>query len=224
MQNDNRAVYFVLIIFALFIIAGFFFVFDSIGSLRNDVKDMQVSLLYAPQDTVSPNTNGSSNASSSPNGQSGGMPVPEPAPTSTPNTDNTAAQNAISTAIILQTKSSPALLPQTDVTITIQNVARSADGTVAVNFKAYTSNANGYSAITPSTLFQLISMDGTAETANTVNGSFSSMPPKSVITGNVTFSSDPSKSSIILQVGATDVAHFYTFDFINKTYKETPIG
>lgn len=222
MDNDNRAIYFVLVIFALFIIAGFFFVFDSIGSLRSDVKDLQLSLSY-PQGTVSQSTNGTTGTSSASGEQSGNTPTPQPAPTSTPDSSGS-AQNTIPTAIIFQITSSPTLLPQTDITITVQNVARGTDGTIVVNFKAYTANATGYSAVDPSTLFKLISLDGGTQAPNSVTGSFASMPPKSVVTGAVTFSSDPSKSSVILQVGATDTAHFYTFDFGTKTYKETPIG
>lgn len=227
MNDDNRAIYFVLIIFAIFIIAGFFFVFDSIGNLRSDVRDLQMSISYGiPQNTVSPGASGSLGGPSAPGGQTDKTPVPQPVPTST-RTDvrGAATQNVIPTAIIFQTTSSPTLLPQTSITITVSSVARADDGTITVNFKAYTANATSYSAIDPGTLFQLVSVDGGEQHApNSITGSFASMPPKSVVTGGVTFSSNPSKSSVILQVGTAETARFYTFDFDTKSYRETPIG
>jgi len=222
MDNDNKNLYFILFIFALFIIAGFFLVFNTIGGLQSDIKDLQTIVELNPQKTVSPTQ---SATSSTPDGSaSSSVPPLEPAPSPTP-APTSGTITSIPAAIIFQATSSPTLLPQTSITVTVQSVSHSTDGTLTVNFKAYTNGATSYSAIDPSTIFQLIDSDtGATRTAGGVNGSFASMPPQSAVSGSVTFTTDPSQTSFILETGTTDTAAFYTFDFTNKTYKETPIG
>lgn len=220
MSNDTKSFYFILFIFALFIIAGFLLVFDTIGGLRSDIKDLQMAVELNPQRTVSPGSGQPAASSSAMGAPSSSIPTPQPEPA-----PGNPAATSIPTAIIFQTMSSPTLLPQTSITLAVQSVSRAPDGTLTVSFKAYTNLATSYSAIDPSTLFQVIPTNtGTNQAPNGVNGSFSSMPPKSVVSGSVTFTTDPSKNSVILQMGTADTATFYTFDFAGKTYKETPIG
>lgn len=202
-----------MFIIALFTLGGFFLTFDSLGDMRNEVRDIRTSveLLSRAEEAPEPvYPSGEEPAGDSENGSQ------EPS--------NPVQGISIPTAILFDTTSSPALQPQVRLSVGIENVVKTPDGTVVVNFRIYTSKASGYTALNISDIFQVIFLDGEDMRPSSVTGSFQSIPPKSMVLGSVEFSLSPDADSVILQAGPLESARFYTFDFSRETYKETPLG
>lgn len=218
MDRDNRGIYIISIILTLFVLGGFLLIFDTIGSLRGDIKNLESSvnlvmkwksenekIVTQPTAPTTPETSGVKNP-------------PQESET------NTVQDITIPSAIIFETKSSAALLPQINITVTVEGVAKSSDGTIIVNFKAFTSQATGYSALEPRDFFELVSLEGDNQKVVKVDGQFSSIPPKSASSGAAYFKVVPTQNTIILQIGTGENLKFYEFNFLKKTYKETVIG
>ncbi len=214
-MKESKSIYLIIVIFALLVLGGFYMVFDKMSSLDADVKNDEMNLQL-----LSKNTLPSSPAAPA-----------DQTPTST--LDNSQVQNnnipassdiIVPTGIIFTVSSNISLQPQTPVTVTIDNITKKSDGTILVTLKAFTSQATSYSALDTTSFIQYVSLD--SENQNPTNPSpiFSSMPPKSVSTGTVTFHVDPSKTDIILQTGQGDNPTFYDINFTTGTYKETVIG
>lgn len=221
MRNNDQGIYIVIVIFALLVLAGFYLMFDKVGSVQTDVKNLslEIELLKNKADiTVGSNTPATQTPPSATN-----TTIP---PTSSNSSQNIVPQNGITipTAIIASTQSSPTLQPQTTVTVTLESVTKQSDGTVTLVVKTFTNDATGYSAFDPQTFFQLIDLNGDTQKATQVTGQFNSIPPKSAIEGTLTFKIDPTQSTLILQVGSGDNPTFYEFNFDKKSYKETIIG
>jgi len=213
MRNEGL-IYFVIIILAFLVLGGFYFVFDKLSSLNTEVKNVELNYQLASK---------------------GSTPAPAPSATSTAGSQGTSPANqnppvagtsdiVVPTGIIFTVSSTPALQPQSSVTITMDNVTKKSDGTIIVTLKAFTSQAGSYSAINPATFIQYVSLDSSNQAPANISSVFGSMPPKSVVTGTVSFQIDPSKSVIILQVGQGDNPNFYEINFGTGTYKETVIG
>lgn len=131
----------------------------------------------------------------------------------------------IPTAIIFNTLSSPALQPQTNIAVIVEGVSKGEDGQVLVRFKAFTSEASSYSALTAQDIFEIVDLSSGANQRPTdVKGGFASIPPKSSVSGIAEFRVSATQRSIIFQVNAEGGAKFYQFDFEKKTYKETVLG
>ena len=212
MPQSNGPIYAVIVAFALLVLSGFFITFDKISSLSAEVKNLELQLKL----TGTPSSQQSAIPTpQSPEGQDKNSPEGREPKTEV---------SAIPTAIIFDTQSSKNLLPQTKVTITVESVSKTLDGTVSVNIKAFTGEANGYSALEPWNLFEIISLDGNNQKAFRTDGSFNSMPAKSAVIGSVLFKISAAQPTIILQVGITESARFYEIDFDKKTYRETTIG
>jgi len=202
-----------LIVVLTFLVVGvFFFAFDKIGTLSTDVQNMKLRFDLSEKNNqiISEPTQTSAPASKN--------------STSTENNGKSSTLVKIPTAILFETQSSPALSPQTTLSVAIQDVARDTDGTFTIYIKIFTNNAPGYSAINLKSVLQVISFDGENIQVTETNGQFGSMPPKSATTGNIVFKTDPQKTTVILQVGNEDNAKFYEFNFTKKTYRETTVG
>ncbi len=208
-----------IIIVAFLTIGGFYFVLNKIGTLSTDVDNLKTQLNLAAQNgQVSPLnlsgvTSSTQTSTSSSNNSSGTNQT-----TTNPNSIK------IPTAILFQTQSSATLSPQTTLTVTIPDVIRDPDGTLTVDVKIFTNGAASYSALDPKSVIQILNVDGSNVQAMQSNGQFDSLPPQSSATGNVIFKTDPSVTSIILQVVSGDSLRFYQFDFTNGNYKETVVG
>lgn len=208
-MKNGKTSYVLFLLFAVLVIACFYVVFSQIGGLRADVKNVELQLSLNAQTASTTET---------------ATPVStsiQPTPSSTP---QGAPAITIPAAIIFSAQSSPALQPQTDLTVTVESVAKAADGTVTVTVKVFTSNASSYTALNPNDIFQMISLEGENQSALQVNGNFSSMPPKGSVEGSLTFKIDPTQPTFILQAGTSDNAKYYEFNFSSKTYKGTILG
>ncbi len=201
------------LIFALFVLAGFYLVFDKIGTVQLGMKDLELSIASLKRAVPEER----------PAAPEPIAPVPAPA-TSTPTSTVAESAPTVSTAIIFQASSSASLQPQTKLTVQVEKVTRETDGTITLSIKVFTGEASGYSAFDPRAVLELIDLEEGNREASLVTGSFNSMPAKSAISGSVVFKTDSAKRTIFLQVGSGEELKFYEFDFERKTYRETVIG
>lgn len=215
MKNEG-SIYLVMVIMAFLVLGGFYFVFDKLGSLSAEVKNNELNLQLLSKNS------GVTSPVSTP-------PTLTPTQTNTQNqntgnTSQTASDITVPTGIIFSVNSSPTLQPQTSATITIESVTKKSDGAILLLLKAFTNQATSYSAIDPASFIQYVSLDSSNQTPTNVSAVFNSMPPKSVVTGTITFQADPGKNTVILQVGQGDNPNFYEINFGTGTYKETTVG
>lgn len=187
---------------------GFYFVLGEVGGLRNDVKNLELALELSKksEEVIGPEKapGGNEAASTEPGGK----------------------LSVIQTAIIFDTPSSPLLEPQTKITVTVESVSKNEDGEIGVNIRAFTSEAETYSALQPQNFFELIDLEADGKTMKPLEtqGAFSSIPPKSAVAGKILFKIDPAKNSIILQLNYENTIKYYELNFANKTYKEAVLG
>lgn len=195
---------------------GFYLTLSNLSSLRDEVRNLEIALHLSREKGTPINSIISE-------GQKNAVVI---APsTSTQVVSNQQEQVIIPTAIIFNTKSSPLLQPQANIPMIIESVAKAGDGQVVINIKAFTSEAESYSAIEPRDLFEMIDLVEVNQKALQVNGGFQSMPPKSVVTGSVLFKIKPEQKVMILQISTGDGGfRHYEFNFEKKSYKETEIG
>lgn len=190
----------------IIILLGFYLVIDEVSNLRNDVRNLELALEISKK---------------------GDEVVGEA--TSTEADGEAPAEkrtSVIPTAIIFDALSSPLLTPQTKVTVAVESVSKTEDGAVNVHIRAFTSEASAYSALVPQNFFELIDLEAGGKSIKPIEttGAFSSIPPKSAVSGRVTFKIEPAKNSIILQVNYDNTIKYYELDFGRKTYKETVLG
>ncbi|MEK7542712.1 MAG: hypothetical protein AAB503_00165 [Patescibacteria group bacterium] len=216
-RKSDAPIYITIIVFAFLAAGGFLLMSDKIGTLSTDLKNVQLQLEFANRGSGASQQTG---ANSSNNNLDTNQKQTETAVQN----QQPSASTAIPAAILFDTQSSPTLLPQTKLTVTIENVDRTADGTMTVGLKVFTKEAKGYSAFDPKTVIEILNLNGDNIKASGTNGQFASMPPKSAMTGNIIFSTDPSRSTVIIQIGSDDSLKFYEFNFTKKTYKETTVG
>ncbi|OGG38989.1 hypothetical protein A2116_01860 [Candidatus Jorgensenbacteria bacterium GWA1_49_17] len=187
---------------------GFYFVLGEVSKLRNDVKNLELALEISNKEgeVIGEAT------SSEPTGES-------------PELSEKKA-SVIPTAIIFDTISSPLLEPQTKITVTVESISKTEDGSVNVNIRAFTSEAETYSALQPQNFFELIDLEADGKVMKPLEseGAFSSIPPKSAAAGKVIFKIEPGKNSIILQINYENTIKYYELNFTNKTYKEAVLG
>jgi len=216
METKNTAIYIIIILVFVFMVAGFFFVFDAIGTLRTDVRNVEMALELANKERQA-------------------TPVEPAAKKEIPEVKNTTSSEnqtsetvkttaTVLTAILMDIQSSPILLPQTNLSLSVENINKNSDNTVSVNFKIYTNKATGNSSIDPSKIFSIVALDSDNIESFKTNGQFSSMPAKSVISGSVLFRISQAQNTLILQVGYGENIKFYEVNFSDKSYKETIIG
>lgn len=132
----------------------------------------------------------------------------------------------IPTSIIFSTISSPLLLPQSNLTITLEKASFSAiDQTVSLFIKIFTSESDSFNAVEPTPLFSLFNKEnGELKTPAALEGLFNQLPPRSAVPGKIIFPAEPNQTIFIFKIGENDKAKFYEFDFNKKTYKETTVG
>lgn len=216
MERKNIGIYIAIAIVFIFAVTGFFFTFDSIGTLRTDVRNVEMGLELANKERQA-------------------TPVEQPQKQETQGAKNTTSSEeqttdivtsiaAVPTAILMDIQSNPDLLPQTNLSLSVESVNKNSDNTLSVNFKIYTNKAAGYSSIDPSKIFSIVALDSDNIEPFKTNGRFSSMPAKSAISGSVLFKISQAQNNIILQVGSGENMEFYEIDFRDKSYKETVIG
>lgn len=210
MNRSDKAPYILLVIFALLVLAGFYFLFIQISNLRVEVSQLAYRIDTAPLPIAATTTEAQANNET--------LPPPLIAETK-PETGI-----SIPTGIIFKELSSALLQPQTEITVTVESLTLDTDGTLTVSVKAFTNDATSYSAIEMSRLFEVISLTGDNVRPLFVNGTFNSIPPKSASSGSVVFKLGAGASTVILQIGSIGNAKFYEFDFKKKTYKETTLG
>ncbi|MDP1706204.1 MAG: hypothetical protein Q8L36_00015 [bacterium] len=161
----------------------------------------------------------------------------EPAPTETPKLDNTERMATstetdsgkttdIPTSIIFSTLSSPLLLPQSALTITLEKASFSAiNQTVTLHTKIFTSESDSFNAIEPTPLFSLFNKEnGELKTPAALEGLFNQLPPRSAVPGKIVFPAEPNQDVFIFKIGENEKAKFYEFNFKERTYKETTVG
>lgn len=207
MKQNDRKIYILMSGLLILILVGFYFTLNKLNALDTAFKNLQ------SQNQLNSQSNNPPSATTTPAQTNQSVP--------TVNNQNT---TDVPTSIIFNASSSPLLTPQTNLTVTVADVAEAKDGTITVNIKVFSNEASSYSAIDISGLFQLIDLNGTNQNPLSVTGSFNSIPPQNAVTGSLTFKTDPQNKTIILQVGAGDQIKFYQFDFNNQTYKETILG
>jgi len=216
MERKNVGVYVVIALVFVFTLTGFFFVFDSIGTLRTDVRNVEMALELANKERQA-------------------TPVEQPIkkvdqePKNATSSDEQAAEVVTSiatvpTAILMDVQSSPTSLPQTNLTLSVESINKNSNNTLSVNFKIYTSKATGNSSIDPSKIFSIVALDSDNIESFKTNGQFTSIPPKSVVSGSLLFRISQAQNTVILQVGYGENIKFYEVNFSEKSYKETVIG
>lgn len=194
-----------LIMFLIFVVlaGGFFVVLNQLADIRGEIQMIQ------PGNVVSEDGEGQIKSTS----------------TEVQNGAEDSSVLFLPTAIIFNTLSSPALQPQTNIAVIVEGLSKSEDGQIVVRFKAFTSEASSYSALSVQDLFEIVDLSsGANQRPADVKGSFASIPPKSAVSGTVEFRVSATQRSIILQVNAEGGARFYQFDFEKRTYKETVLG
>ncbi len=195
----------IFLIFALLVLAGFYFVLNKMNSLENDFKNLSASLQIgneAAWDAIEATSTGETVKIGE---IKGGVSIP--------------------TALIFEVNSSPILEPQTKITVTLENVRKSEDGLFTLELKVFTNEASAYSALEPRDLFEIVDLQGGQnQRAVKVEGNFGSIPPKSAASGRVTFKIEPTANKLILQINAAAGQKFYEVDFTKRTFKETSIG
>ena len=207
-RGKNKNLYVVLVIFILLVLVGFYLILSEINNLRNDVRNIEFALEISKKenDIIGEATSTETNEDALSQKEERALVIP--------------------TAIIFETLSSPLLSPQTKITVTIEGVSKSEDGTVRINIKAFTNEATAYSALEPRDLFELLDLDagGVTQKPFNIEGSFNSIPPKSSVSGNIMFKIEPTKNSIILQISYNGTIKYYELNFSKRTYKETVLG
>jgi len=219
MEKTDKTIYVVVIVFAILVLGGFFFLFNKIGNLQTDLKNSELSFEAYKNQTGSSQTNASAPINPPVN------PVPNQNPKQNNNVNsNPPAETAVDTAILFDATSSAVLQPQTKITINIEKVSKAADGKITVGFKAFTSEATGYSAFEPRDFFEVVNLNGDNIKPISVTGNFTSLAPKSSTAGEIIFKITPDQNTLILQINAGENIKFYEFNFTNQTYKETILG
>jgi len=215
MEKNNSGVYIIIVIFAFLVLAGFYFIFNKLSDVRTDLNNLQLAFQMFSKESKEPAANPPSET-----------PADNAANPPPPSQDKNQGGITIPTAIIFDTLSSPTLQPQTKITVTVEDVTKTNDGTVTANIKVFSGEASSYSALDVRGLFTIINLEleGENQTPVEVTSQFNSIPPKSAVTGTVVFKIEAAKNIIILQVGSGDNVKFYEFNFSKKTYKETVIG
>ncbi|MFA6365116.1 MAG: hypothetical protein WCW78_01810 [Candidatus Paceibacterota bacterium] len=209
-MRTEKTIYILLVLFAFLVMVGFYMVFDKLATLSTSVANTEIALQMKNQSNTTPQAPAPSE-------------IPSSVPTSTP-PEPEESGIAISSAILFETSSNATLAPQSPLTVTIERATKLPNGTVRVGVKVFTAQAASYTAIAFDDLIQVLNLDGNNQKATQVIGSFSSMPPKSAVSGALLFTLPTDKNTLILQVGSGDAMKFYEFDFGKKTYRETVIG
>ncbi len=200
---------FVFIILIAVIAGGFYLVLSDIRDVREQAQNLELNfdLLY---DKLA-----------------GGVETIAPEGTKTPTSTlpaETGTGTLVLTAVLFTADSSPLLSPQTELTVVLERVTKTAEGVVALGIKAYTNQANSYSALEPANFFEFLNPNGPNLKPLKVRGDFNSIPPQSSVSGEVVFKVPPETKQVILEIGAKEGVKYYEIDFEARSYREAVLG
>ncbi len=215
MRNKDRelkTIWAMLAIIILLMLAGFLLLFKKIDNLKSEM----VSPVTSPIEPASSTSSIAGVEESNKENSEKGIPIGDKTNQSMP--------ISIETNIILRASSTPDLQPQAALTVLISKATKMNDGTLAIAIKVFTDTATSYSAINLSDYIQIFDPSGNNRKPSAITGAFKAMPPKSAIDGVINFSSNPSETSYILEVGSPENPTFYQFDFLEKTYQQINVG
>ena len=204
-MKQSKVISFLAFALSILALAGVFFILNELGNIKNAVSNCELAIELSQRNTTV---------------------ISEASSTESKNIQNSNKTILIPTAILFETISSPLLSPQTNITIAIEGVSKTEDGTIKIHLRAFTNDATSYSAIEPRNFFELIDLTAGGVTAKPLDseGVFNSIPPKSAVSGNVVFKIDPTKNSIILQINHGESIKHYELDFERRSYKEPVLG
>ncbi|MEX1014651.1 MAG: hypothetical protein WDZ80_05830 [Candidatus Paceibacterota bacterium] len=193
----------ILVVLLLIFTVGFWIISSNINEVNNNISNLDNKLepLYREYNAVGPNGSGNTEDDS----------------------DDNEVQS-ISTAIIFEKESSPLLSPQTNLTITVENISKDEEGLVNVSFRVFTKEASSYSAFDSVNTFEAVIMGGQSQKPLKTNGPLDSMPPQSVVNGEASFKIEGNSDEFILQINSSDEIKFYLFNFEESSYEETALG
>lgn len=209
---ENKSTDLILLILIVSLVGGFYLTIGEISSLKQSVNNLEMNLELG--DT----------------GSESGQPTVTPGEkaTSTEGDELTPVKKGdavVPTAILFYAESSPLLSPQTDIAVAVQRVVKEKEsGVIRLYLKAYTNNAESYSALDPGNLFEIVDPTGQNQKPLQVNGRFDSIPPQSFVTGEVIFKVSPDKNSVIIKISSKEGDTYYKFNFEEKSYEETALG
>lgn len=205
---ENKSTDLIVTILIIVMIVGFYLVLTNIQETQDNIQEFASDIKTNLSDgTVSPGNQATSTDQEGDNNQNSDL-----------------ESTSIQTAILFEAESSPLLEPQTDLTITIEEITKFEDGQVNVDIKAYTNNAEGYSALQPSNIFEVVDLSaGENQKPLKVEGAFDSIPPQSAVTGQVTFKVNES-DEVILQIQSNEGTKNYRFNFETQNYEEAVLG
>jgi len=200
----------IIAVIVIGVAGGFFFVLNEVSNLRQEVKNLEMNADLSNNEITQP-----------------GVPSEKKEATSTDvgTTPIDEEDVIIPTAILFETRSSPLLLPQTDLNVAIQRVSKeNQTGVMRIYLKVYTSKADSYSALEVGNLFEIINPNGKNQKPLKVRGQFDSMPPESSVTGEVVFKVSPEQNSVVIQIESKEGITYYEFNFEEENYREATLG
>jgi hypothetical protein len=220
MTQNKKDIYITAAIFVVIILTGFYLVFNRLAELQEEFKNFELAFELYKKEKASAPPVPQPNPPTSTNGSE--MKKPEPVP----NQDQESA--IIPTAILFEAQSSATSFNEMPVklNISVENVARSTNGTIEVALKIFNGDAQNYARLDPLPLFEIIDLQNTtvSQEPYKIEGPYDSIPPRGAILGKVFFKVSSSQNTIILRVGEVETASFYEFDFQKKSYKEISVG
>lgn len=178
---------------------GFAYLYQHSNSLELRINNIELSKQYKNEATTTPDIRFSDNNQSK------------------EDVEDTSAN--IPSAIIFETKSSPILSPQASIIITIESITSKTD-VIDINIKAFTAKASSYTALEMPSLVTMLQSDGTIIKSTSTSSAWKSMPPKSFVTGNLSFPIQKNQKTVMIRIDNGTGITFYSFDLEKKTYKE----
>ncbi|PIR07605.1 hypothetical protein COY65_00980 [Candidatus Jorgensenbacteria bacterium CG_4_10_14_0_8_um_filter_39_13] len=217
----NRDIYFFIIIFLL-MAAIFVFLYFKMNVLSDQLQQIQQSQLSQsiPKNIVDQNLTPPAYLETT-----SSISVVTTPPSPLPSTSSEQGEGlVIPVSLVFVASSSPALEPQTSLTITVEKAIKK-ENQIIFQINVFAKEAESYSAADLSSFFHLFDLDsGESISPAEIKGSFQTLPPKSSRTGSVIFNLLFNQNKIILQTGDENQSNFYEFDFLKKTYKEIVVG
>jgi len=179
------------------IVFGFAYLYQQNASLETRLTNIELSKQLPTQATTS-----------------------EPTEKNEPNAQETTIPKGIPSAIIFETKSNSTLSPQASIIVTIESVVEQENKTIDVNVKTFTSKATSYTALDMQNLISVMQKDGTTTKSSSTTTIWKSMPPKSFVTGVLSFPLLKDQRTVLVRIDTGTEVKFFSFDLDKKTYKE----
>ena len=194
-NNSNVFIYVILLCVAF----GFAYLYQQTKSLELQINNIELSKQYKNEATTTPDIKVSDNNQSKEDVEDTSTNIPS--------------------AIIFETKSSPTLSPQAPIVVTIESITPKTD-ILDINIKAFTSKASSYTALEMPSLVTILQGDGAIIKSKSTSTMWKSMPPKSFVTGTLSFPKQKDQKTIMVRIDNGTGITFYSFDLEKRTYKE----